>query len=82
MGTVMTLTKDQVMMVTAYEQMADEGSIPAKMKMIYEIDCAQKLFRVLSIFTDTVSDSTIRPWLHVPAKSPPAALSKLTCKAP
>ena len=80
LGTVTPLTKDQVTLITAYEVMADVNLYPSKAKILYEIDCALKLIRVLSIITPTHSDSITRPWEHVPPESPPATLSKLTCK--
>jgi len=79
-GSIAPLTKDQVTMITAYEQMADVGSIAPRAKILYEIDCAEKLVRVLSTVLSMHSDNTVRPWEHVAPETPLAALSKLTCK--
>jgi hypothetical protein len=81
LGTVTTLTKDQVLMITAYEQIADMNTVVPNAKILYEIDCAQKMVRTLSIVTPTKSYNTVSPWDFVAPESPLADLSKLTCKA-
>lgn len=81
LGTVTTLTKDRVIMITAYEQLADLGTITPSLKILYEIDCSQRLTRVLSVSTPTVSSDVSLGWEHIPPETTLETLSKLTCKS-
>src|SRR6267142_3330193 len=62
LGTVITLSKDLAAMITAYEQLADLGTITPSLKILYEIDCSQRLTRVLSASTPTASSDVALQW--------------------
>lgn len=79
LGTVTTLPKDQIPMITTYEQLADLGTITPSLKILYEIDCSQRLTRVLSVSTATVSSDVALQWEHIPPETTIETLSKLTC---
>jgi hypothetical protein len=67
-------------MIIVYEQLADAGVVEPNVKMLIEIDCAQKLYRMLSIVTPTKSGGIVTPWDHVAPESAIATLTELTCK--
>lgn len=81
-GTLTKLTAEEIQNLTLFEQLADEGSITPTLRILFEIDCRQKLTRTLSIIGSkpSASDNRAREWEHVPPESNLETLSKLTCK--
>ena len=80
LATIKPMQQQQLLMTITYEQMADAGLVDPAIKILYEIDCGQKLVRTLSIMTSTVSNSTVAQWEHIAPESTLATLRKLTCK--
>jgi hypothetical protein len=79
LGSVITLTKDTAVMITAYEQLADLGTITPSFRILYEVDCSQRLTRVLSVSIPTASSNVALQWEHIPPETTIETLSKLTC---
>jgi hypothetical protein len=79
LGTVFPLSKERAAMITSYEQLADLATITPSLRILYEIDCSQKLTRVLSVITPAESLDMVRHWEHIPPESTIETLSKLTC---
>jgi hypothetical protein len=83
LGTVSNLTSNQVLMIVAYEQVADQATVTPTVRILYEIDCAQKQIRILSLMADkpTAGENEPRswPWQHV-APETTETLTKLVCR--
>ena len=75
------LDVDHAMIAIRNEQIADVGAIRPTLRVLYEIDCLQKLTRTLSIIGMKPSrfDNLVGNWEHIPPESTIETLSKLTC---
>ena len=67
-----------------FEALADGGSIEAKYKIFFEIDCRNDLMRSLSTFLtgpegEVSSSEMPSQWLHVPPETAGSNLVALTC---
>jgi hypothetical protein len=82
LGTVSNLTGNQVLTIVAYERVADQATVTPTVRILYDVDCAQKQFRILSLITGkpTNADNEPRPWQHVPPESASETLTKLVCR--
>jgi hypothetical protein len=78
---VTKLSADQMMSIVMFEQLADEASISPTMRVLFEFDCPQKLFRTLSVIgpQPARNGNAVGDWEHVPPESTIDTLSKLTC---
>jgi hypothetical protein len=80
-GTTTKISSDEALQIILFEQMADEASVPPTLRILYEFDCAQKIFRPLSIIgSHGVNESKAPTWDHVPPESTIETLSRLTCR--
>jgi hypothetical protein len=81
-----TLEFDQVPGIVAYEEIANLGSIQPHTNIFYELNCAQKMLRELSIHISVNGKSGSidkpTPWEFVPPEGNGAMLLKLLCRLP
>jgi hypothetical protein len=82
LSTVTDLTSDQVMTVILFERVADQATVTPTVRILYDIDCAQKQFRMLSMLMNnpTGRENQPSPWQHVPPESAIETLTKLVCR--
>jgi len=77
------VTYDQYLNFVTCEEIADAGDIQPTMRILYDLDCAGRMFRELTIAVDTggKSGSSDKPreWKHIPPETNTAALAKLVC---
>ena len=81
-GTVTKLDQNQLVDIVVFEELANEASINPTLRVLYEIDCPQKLLRQVSLMggQPTQTDSRVHEWEHVPPESTVDTLSKLICQ--
>lgn len=80
-ATVTKLTDDQRIDAVSYEVLADEGSINPVARMLWDIDCGQSTYRIVSMIT-AEREVTHPPGerMAVPPESLIQTLAALACK--
>jgi hypothetical protein len=78
------LNFDQVLAITTYEVIADRAYLQPLARMLFELNCSERLFRQLSMSLNppgeqSVSSETTGEWKHVPPEGNNADLLKLVC---
>jgi hypothetical protein len=78
---VKTITLEQSIEFVAFEDIANEqDAITPEMRILFEIDCAQSIYRTMSIVTKTGSSRSVPGgWEPVPPESTIRSIKKLTC---
>ena len=73
-------TQDQATGILQFELLADEGTIPPALRVLFEFDCPQKLYRQLSAIDERAhTDNLVHEWGHVPPESTYETLSGMVC---
>jgi hypothetical protein len=74
---------NQVIGIASYEETADTAELPLKAQFFYEINCAERMIRTLSVFikaeTGSGSDNKPSEWAYIPPEGSGANLQKLLC---
>jgi hypothetical protein len=85
-STVQTLTHDQLYDTVMNEQVADEAEIQPRIRVLYELDCAGRLNREISMHINNKghisSTDTTSEWKHAAPETPMATLQALLCQIP
>ena len=82
-GKVQPLTPDEKDDLAAYEELANQGEISAHVKVLYELDCASRMVRTLSVIVEEHgsirSNDSVAKWSHTAPETNGAALTALLC---
>jgi hypothetical protein len=82
-GRVRKLTDDLVMDITAWEEVANDDTIAPRMRVLFEIDCPNRMSRELSIWLmingKAQSDEKPSRWQHIAPETNDGVLATLLC---
>jgi len=77
---------DKATLITGYEETANIANIEPRARIFYELNCAERTLRELSINIAVAgkqgSAHSPNPWKHIPPEGNAARLLKLLCPAP
>jgi hypothetical protein len=75
------LNQNELLDVVGFEVIADAGTIAPTARILWELDCGQAMYRMVSIITDKKSNSTPTAWQPVPPESTIRSIQTLICQA-
>jgi hypothetical protein len=77
---VRKVSDDEALDLIGFEAIADVGTIKPKMRVLYEINCAEETFRVITVVADNASPGAPpSAWRPVPPESNMRYMQLLTC---
>lgn len=82
-ASITKVTPDQLIDLSASEEIANGSDIQPMARVLYELDCSDEVYRELSTHTwiggkAEISD-TVSAWHHVPPETPASSLLSLAC---
>jgi hypothetical protein len=81
---VKNLSKDEITDVVIEEDVANHSDLQPVIRVLYELDCAGKMMRTLSIYVrkggKTGRSNSPAEWMYVPPESNAATLHTLLCE--
>jgi hypothetical protein len=82
-GRIRKLTDDLAMMITAWEEIANDDNIAPRMRVLFEFDCPGKMSRELSTWLmingKPQSDEKPSQWQHIAPETNDGVLATLVC---
>jgi hypothetical protein len=77
------LSQDELVDVVSSEELANAATIQPSIRILYELNCAERTYRQLSVFLNmegkTKTSSDVSQWDHIAPETNMASLSTLLC---